>query len=94
MDTLTYPHLPPRRARGELERAVRECCDRWIEDRLGGSLDSDVPLTAYRIACWIEQTDPTRRRPSTGAVTTILNLWEQDGAARTQTGPYAFVGWA
>lgn len=73
------------RKSGQLEREVKEVCDRYT---LGLLPDVDQ-LTTSEIASAINGDNP----PSTGAITNVLKRWAEVGFAVHETGPHRFGGY-
>ena len=85
---------PPKvvRASGRLEDLVREICDSIV---LGGiDADPDVMWTPHRIANLIKERYPdSGGKPSPGAITEVLQRWEEARFAEVSRGPLRFEGY-
>lgn len=76
------------RQRGELADQVKRICDMWVTGEL--KIKNDQPLTPHRIAGAIKESEGLDDAPSTGAVKSVLDRWEELGFATMTTGPFAF----
>jgi hypothetical protein len=73
------------RKAGQLEREVKEVCDKYTI----GLMVEVTELTVTEIARAINVDNP----PSTGAITNVLKRWSEVGFAVHQTGPHRFGGY-
>jgi hypothetical protein len=79
-----------RRPKGQLEKQVREVCDRIVT----GELDFEgKPTTAHRVARVIAHEDPDYGAPSAGSIAAVFKRWESIGAAVLDEKPAQFIGY-
>ena len=90
LHTTPSPEAAKRRAKGELEKQVREVLDAFVT----GELDfNGKPATPHRVAQEVKVRHPELDKPTSGAVAAVFTRWGKIGAATFGVKPQSFVGY-
>lgn len=77
-----------RRPRGWLVTDVKRICDEYVKGNV--KVTDGKPLSPYRIAKLIQETEMLSEAPSSGAVAAVLKRWEAMGFAVMTKNPFGF----